>query len=154
MSKLGSKLSPESIERLRISHLGQPAWNKGSGGCKRGHDIVLWQENAPTPFCLDCKRENGAGWRARNRDSIRLKGRAFRYQLSVVEVDALWMAQCGLCAICGEMLGETARIDHSHVTGVVRGILCVGCNSGIGLLQDSPAVLAKACQYLLEHGSG
>ena len=39
-------------------------------------------------------------------------------------------------------------IDHNHKTGKVRGLLCGSCNTGIGLLKDSPDVLDAAIEYL------
>lgn len=54
------------------------------------------------------------------------------------------------CAICFEAprLGERLAVDHCHETGVVRGLLCRRCNTGIGLLRDDPMVLNAAVAYL------
>lgn len=62
-------------------------------------------------------------------------------------------AQDGRCAICR---GEDPKhanwsVDHCHATGAVRAILCSACNTGIGLLQDSPEIIAAALQYILRH---
>src|SRR5262245_11780077 len=41
----------------------------------------------------------------------------------------------GTCDICyAEAHGRNGHIDHDHVTGKVRGILCSRCNKGLGLL--------------------
>jgi hypothetical protein len=42
-------------------------------------------------------------------------------------------------------------IDHDHVTGQVRGLLCGSCNSGIGLLRDDPGVIKAAARYVAKH---
>ena len=58
--------------------------------------------------------------------------------------------QEGRCAICGEE-PSTKRglaIDHCHITGKVRGLLCHGCNIGIGSMKDSAVLLLKAIRYL------
>lgn len=69
-----------------------------------------------------------------------------KYGLREVDVVALLAAQGGGCAICGgnHLLG----VDHDHVTGNVRGVLCRRCNSGIGQLGDDPARVERALIYL------
>lgn len=56
------------------------------------------------------------------------------------------------CEICegppGGGKGKRLAYDHDHATGLFRGWLCEKCNRGIGLLGDSPQVLAKAIVYL------
>ena len=39
-------------------------------------------------------------------------------------------------------------VDHNHATGRVRGLLCHLCNSAIGKLNDSSALLRKTANYL------
>lgn len=58
--------------------------------------------------------------------------------------------QAGLCAIChGETNGQgDLHVDHDHVTGKVRGLLCSRCNTGIGMMGDNTALLRKAIEYL------
>lgn len=63
--------------------------------------------------------------------------------------------QGGVCAIC---LGPPSAfdcycVDHDHVTGKIRGLLCSKCNSAIGLLQDDPNVVDRAAIYLRGHRS-
>jgi hypothetical protein len=52
-----------------------------------------------------------------------------------------------LCAICDSYL-EDPYVDHDHTTLKVRGLLCLTCNAGIGMLQDNPDLLERAVQYL------
>jgi hypothetical protein len=57
--------------------------------------------------------------------------------------------QSGVCAICGGGNGDRRlAIDHDHMTGRVRGLLCSACNRAIGLLRDSPDRFTKAATYL------
>lgn len=64
--------------------------------------------------------------------------------------------QGGGCAICGETdpaAGMTRsfdylHIDHNHKTGENRGILCSGCNVGIGHFGEDPERLEAAARYL------
>lgn len=73
-----------------------------------------------------------------------------RYGMTYDEVLALRERQDCKCAICREELagGRQEHVDHCHESGVVRGILCSECNTGIGKLQDSPALLRVAADYL------
>lgn len=78
------------------------------------------------------------------------------YGLTVEEYEALLDEQGGLCAICqrperAQRAGRTMRlpVDHDHTTGRIRGLLCHSCNRAIGLLQDDPALLVRAADYLL-----
>src|SRR5258708_20684222 len=53
------------------------------------------------------------------------------------------------CEICGRELTEkSAHLDHDHASGKVRGVLCQGCNHGVGKLQDSIEILRDAIKYL------
>jgi hypothetical protein len=57
----------------------------------------------------------------------------------------------GLCALCGTNNPGTKKgwaVDHCHATGKVRGILCIGCNTGLGGFKDDPNLLRKAAEYL------
>lgn len=63
--------------------------------------------------------------------------------------------QGGLCYICREegftmKEGHEAKlmVDHCHVTGEVRGLLCHNCNRALGLLKDDPRLLRQALEYL------
>lgn len=70
------------------------------------------------------------------------------YGITIDEYDAMFKAQCGKCAVCGEKYGRTLHVDHCHRTNVVRGLLCQKCNMAIGLLQDSVKLLNRAISYL------
>jgi hypothetical protein len=61
--------------------------------------------------------------------------------------DALVLAQEGRCAICSAPL-IVVHTDHCHATGVVRGLLCHGCNIGLGNFQDDPDRMRSAITYL------
>jgi hypothetical protein len=62
------------------------------------------------------------------------------YDLSQPEFDAMRLTQKGLCALCSNMLIEggatNLNVDHCHITGKVRGIVCHKCNIMIGFVDD------------------
>jgi hypothetical protein len=73
--------------------------------------------------------------------------RARRYGLSLADYRALQARQGHACAICRKVT-RALCIDHCHVTGRVRGLLCRSCNSALGFYADDPRLLRAALAYL------
>lgn len=81
------------------------------------------------------------------------------YGMTIAEFNAKLEAQGGKCAICGttDPGGNSSGnqvswpIDHNHKTKQNRGILCSKCNMMIGLLKESPEIIASAIEYLRKH---
>jgi hypothetical protein len=67
------------------------------------------------------------------------------------DYDALLLKQDGACATCGKQQRRHLHVDHDHATGVVRGLLCSDCNAALGHLHDSPEIIRKLLQYILQH---
>jgi len=40
------------------------------------------------------------------------------------------------------------HLDHNHENGQIRGVLCHGCNLGLGGFKDNPNLLLKAIRYV------
>lgn len=80
--------------------------------------------------------------RARSAQSLK------RYGLTVEQYEAMEDAIDGVCPIC--TWSERLVVDHCHGTGKVRGLICRNCNSALGLMRESRALL-RAAQYLIEH---
>ncbi|HET8911198.1 MAG TPA: endonuclease VII domain-containing protein, partial [Ktedonobacteraceae bacterium] len=71
----------------------------------------------------------------------------------------LFQQQMGLCASCGctetsvdPRTGTSLRlcVDHNHVTGEIRGLLCHGCNIALGYLQEDPRRIKCLLKYAKE----
>lgn len=105
-------------------------------------------------------------WRAKNSDYVKAfdKSRATpervrtnrlrKYGLTLEQYNQMLEAQNHCCAICGEHESEqknSLSVDHNHTTGAVRALLCDACNTAIGLLRESPQILAQAVEYLLRY---
>lgn len=78
-----------------------------------------------------------------------------QYGITASDYFDMLKAQDNKCASCGD--SETARkndvliplaIDHCHSTGKVRGLLCLGCNTGLGNFKDSTERMLRGIQYL------
>lgn len=92
---------------------------------------------------------------------IRARALKYLYNLSLLEYDQRVIDQNGLCAIC--KLPPKARkvrsggvanvlcVDHNHVTGKVRELLCADCNLLIGQLEKNRELVTYALQYLEKH---
>jgi hypothetical protein len=89
------------------------------------------------------------------KNPIKVKNTSLKYKfgISIEEYNDLLSLQEGKCAICGSI--ETGRsdtkylhVDHDHLSGKVRGLLCNKCNIGIGLFNDDIFRLKKAIIYL------
>lgn len=71
-----------------------------------------------------------------------------KYGMTQNDYDKMFEDQRGRCAICRRPQKSSLDIDHSHITGRVRGLLCGNCNRGLGLFSDDPDILDAAAQYL------
>lgn len=64
----------------------------------------------------------------------------------------LMFMQKDSCAVCDKPFSwqdpSKIHIDHCHTTGNVRGLLCHGCNIGIGMLKESEDNFLRAIEYL------
>jgi endogenous inhibitor of DNA gyrase (YacG/DUF329 family) len=108
--------------------------------CKRcGEAFTYIRKSQPRRVCDDCQKYH----------SLCRKYGLTGPQVRQLQTDAS-------CAICGSDANPGGRfnqwhIDHDHVTGHVRGVLCSACNTGIGLFKDSAPILEAAAAYVRQH---
>ena len=79
-----------------------------------------------------------------------------KYGITKEDYNIMFNEQNGCCKICSKHQSElsaTLAVDHNHLTGDVRGLLCGSCNRGIGLLQDDVGLLKAAIKYIEDNGS-
>jgi hypothetical protein len=98
------------------------------------------------PYCKPCHNARGRETRQRLYGGSRHYHLTRRYGISAAHAQELIDAQGGVCAICRERAPD--HVDHDHVTGQVRGMLCLPCNTGLGHFNDDVEVMAKAIDYL------
>lgn len=72
------------------------------------------------------------------------------------EFERILKSQKNLCAICSKDMNSTDKLstpylDHDHKTQVVRGILCLNCNTLLSHAKEDVTVLKIAIEYLNEH---
>jgi hypothetical protein len=88
-------------------------------------------------------------WRGTQRDRIHEQEIKRQFGLPIGSYSALLAAQGGVCAICGQKpTKQRLNVDHSHASGVVRGLLCGSCNRALGMFRDDVRLLNQAIRYL------
>lgn len=123
--------------------------------------------------CKDCRRHRSREYQRRHRAEASArtvawykanpekaaKHRATRglkkYGLTAESFTAMLIDQGSCCEICKKSLAvrKEQHIDHCHMTGQVRGILCHGCNMGLGHFGDDVGRLLAAANYLAAAGA-
>lgn len=100
--------------------------------------------------CKDCWNKY---YNERNKkvyDPIKNREKQLRrnFGMSLEDYAELFDAQSGLCAVCLMPSEKTLHIDHNHLTGEIRALLCQRCNHVIGLLEEDPDIVLKMYEYL------
>ena len=115
-----------------------------------------------TPESLERARERA---RLRVAKGMKENPSYLRDQKYKVDCMAMWVAQSGLCALCGEPMApfgsekNGASVDHDHACcdhpgscgKCVRAILHMRCNRIVGHARDSEDLLTKAILYLRKY---
>ena len=110
-------------------------------------------------FVLDKRRKDGYGSRCRtctykNKKYSPERQRRYKekclYGLKSGQYEEMYADQKGACKIC-EKNFDRLYIDHDHISGNVRGLLCHSCNVALGHLGDNINYLTNAITYLNEH---
>ena len=117
----------------------------------------IWRKNNP-----DKERAKKEKWRKANMEKVNSYQKQKRkenpeverekkykklYGITLHEYNKMYEEQKGKCSICGEFL-EVLYVDHDHKSGIVRGLLCNKCNTGIGFFKDTISLLESAIHYL------
>ena len=70
------------------------------------------------------------------------------YGITPEEYAAMFKRQKGRCAICRKKFRYRLGVDHCPGRHIIRGLLCLPCNLGLGNFRDRPALLRRAAKYL------
>ena len=102
---------------------------------------------------------------AENKDRLKIYRKSAdlkkKYGLSLDEYNNLHKQQEGLCQICKQpetqacyRTGATYNlaVDHCHITGKIRQLLCSRCNRTLGMVNDDKDLLLAMIEYLENHG--
>lgn len=120
-------------------------WRK-SLFCANGHAWEIHGRISPS-----------TGWRVCTACQANVQ-RKLKYGMDADQYAHLLKRQNHACAICEEPFGGSRpHVDHDHSCcqdqakscgKCVRGLLCSGCNNGLGRFNDDPTRLRAAADYL------
>lgn len=105
----------------------------------------------------ELKRKLANTWYHKNKSSARNTRLKSQYGITLENYKDLLVVQNGVCAVCGKPETMTnpkkktisdLAVDHNHITGKVRGLLCRACNTGIGCFSDDPQLMVLAANYV------
>lgn len=126
--------------------------------------------NQKTATCIDCRNEKGREVYKEN-PAVRRSGMKNRpdklkrlYGVTYTEIEQVLVKQNFKCAnrACGKHINlevsgtkkNRAVIDHDHATGKFRALLCIPCNSALGLIETKEDVLLGLMEYKTKHSKG
>lgn len=104
--------------------------------------------------CNTIMRRNAKNYGLSSRKHHLLK----KYNMTVDEFEAWWIVFRGKCGICdidlvrpqksrGQPMNSVC-VDHDHASGKIRGLLCAGCNKGLGMFRDNKKSLKRALEWI------
>ena len=118
--------------------------------------------------CIECQNELKRLYRKKNPEKFKTQAKK-KYQrirldkphqpresgwrkhginISYQEFLAMLEKQNYKCAICDDKIDTSAAVDHDHLTGKIRGALCINCNHGIGKFKENIPIIRSAAKYL------
>jgi hypothetical protein len=132
-----ARASDSFVHRARVPEAEWPEGKRWCAGCQ--YFVPL--EYADGSRCKACAS------RARHRAHVQRE-----YGIEGEVYDALLELQEGRCFICRQMPRERRlAVDHDHVTGAVRGLLCAGqeqgCNWNFRKALGDPLVARRILEY-------
>jgi len=152
----------ETVKPLDQFRRGQGYKNGIRAECKacEAARLARWRQKHPQQTREQYKRNNDSR-RVRKigyydpdpqvRDLVKLRVRnAYlirKYGITLDDELGMLEAQDYRCAACGDSIAEGHHVDHCHIGGFVRALLCGRCNVVLGAAEDSPEVLRKLAAY-------
>jgi len=91
-------------------------------------------DKSETP-CIFCKENISKPQSRYCKSCYNIKYRAKKFNITIQGYYSMLKEQhdkCGICGIETCTTGKNFAIDHDHVTGAVRGLLCLACNTHVG----------------------
>jgi len=165
-----SKLFPRRNEWCRLclqrAHDATPPGKKFCVGCKAylflpefRSEIISNGKVRLESFCKRCASKRSVELSRQKYDAIASRDQNLQknHGLTLTEFNAMLAEQGGVCAICKLPSRVTEKgklrplsVDHCHVTGAIRGLLCDHCNRALGGLASDPYRTISLLRYIVE----
>lgn len=114
--------------------------------------MVTYKDGCRCDLCVGTMRAYKLANYHANPDRQRSRELKHKYGITFLQYEQMYVAQEGKCAICGRLPKvKMLHTDHDHVTGKVRGLLCVKCNTS---LEWCITNMKNVNTYLLTHRFG
>jgi hypothetical protein len=146
-----NKLCPQCNEELPVSLFNKSNRRDGfQTYCRECHNEMQRVKYSKDPMAK-VKRQIRAGRRKEKDPLVQRRAELKRlYGITLEEYAEIFSKQNGVCAICLEecKTRKSLSVDHNHLTGKVRGLLCNRCNRAIGMFNDDVDILERAKKYI------
>jgi len=92
------------------------------------------------------------GYYNKDKETYKWTSRCNHHGITKEQFFEFLVKQDNKCALCNKpfvsIWGKDCHIDHCHETNKIRGLLCMPCNVGLGMLGDNEEGLLKALKYI------
>ena len=129
-------------------------------GCQITRNNMVYNNFSIAGLCHDCwnkfKHRNDRKYlkkKTMNRLHVRNSKLLKWYGITLEEYNEMLIKQGGVCAICNGVNkdGRDLHVDHNHLTGKIRGLLCIDCNFLVHRAKDDRKILERAQEYLFNY---
>ncbi len=110
--------------------------------------------------CIKCTLNNEKKKLAVNPEHFQNKRLKKNFGITLETYNKMSTQQDHLCNICKKpestVNGASNKIqklavDHNHITGKIRGLLCAECNLALGKFKEDISILTNAIEYLRKY---
>ena len=131
-------------------------FHKTYASCKECRNHKIRERYARDLEFKDYRRKKKRYYKEQNPKVSKNREIKNNFGITLNDYDAILQKQDFGCAICkknnpGRVGSNYFSVDHCHVTGKIRGLLCQNCNLALGLADDDPKILIGAIGYLSQH---
>lgn len=127
----GFKLCLKCLEVKDIDEFGKNRYKKDGKHVYCKSCVLIIDKNKRT-INPDRHRKYNKKHREKYPEKERARHIFRKYKLTKEQYENLLKQQNNCCGICSKQFRSTPNVDHNHITGKVRGLLCNYCNSMLG----------------------